>query len=165
MVEIAILVVAARRTLSYSYPIRYFLKGQNKQKFLDFYLENLEKYLEQLSKQSESAWLDYIEFDYKGEPILGEKFGKFKMEVTNLRAALENNFDKTMKSIQNGLSECADEGDVQLGDYTFENKGEWFCLLCRRVNTKESSQCSQCFSSRSSEDGENAKTIKLHSGG
>ena len=78
MVEIAILVVAARRTLSYSYPIRYFLKGQNKQKFLDFYLENLEKYLEQLSKQSESAWLDYIEFDYKGEPILGEKFGKFK---------------------------------------------------------------------------------------
>jgi hypothetical protein len=48
---------------------------------------------------------------------LGRKFGEFRGNVTNLRAALENTFNKIMKSIQNGLSDIADEGDVQLGDY------------------------------------------------
>jgi hypothetical protein len=67
---------------------------------------------------------------------LGEKFGKFKLNLTNLRATLEKSFNETMKSIQSGLSNIADEGNVQMGDYTFENKGEWLCFICRRTNQK-----------------------------
>jgi hypothetical protein len=45
-VEIALLVIAARRTLSFTYPIRYYLRGRAKQEFFDFMKNDLEKYLE-----------------------------------------------------------------------------------------------------------------------
>ena len=34
--EVADLVIKARRALAYTYPIRFFLKGRNKQAFFDF---------------------------------------------------------------------------------------------------------------------------------
>ena len=36
LIDIAGLVVAARRSLSYTYAIRFYLKGPNKQAFYDF---------------------------------------------------------------------------------------------------------------------------------
>lgn len=47
------LVVAARRTLSYTYPIRYYLRGKSKQQFFDFLVKDLERDLESLTKISE----------------------------------------------------------------------------------------------------------------
>lgn len=43
---------------------------------------------------------------------MGEKFGKFKLNLTNLRATLAKSFNETMKSIQSGLTDIADEGNV-----------------------------------------------------
>ena len=36
LLDISALVIAARRSLSYTYPIRFYLKGANKQAFYDF---------------------------------------------------------------------------------------------------------------------------------
>ena len=36
LIDIAGLVIAARRSLSYTYPWRYYLMGENKQRYFDF---------------------------------------------------------------------------------------------------------------------------------
>jgi hypothetical protein len=57
----ASLVIAARRTISYTYAIRFYLKGINKQSFFDFLQRDLESDLEKLTKRSEENWIDYTE--------------------------------------------------------------------------------------------------------
>ena len=64
LIEIAELVVAARRSLSFTYAIRFFLKGPNKQAFFDFIQGDLENSLEALNKKNEENWLDYVDYDY-----------------------------------------------------------------------------------------------------
>jgi len=76
----------------------------------DMMLSDLEKHLEQLSKRSEEKFDDKVEVDFNGGKILGKKFELFKTDVTNLRSTLQKCFNNTMKSIQGGLSEFADEG-------------------------------------------------------
>ena len=61
LVEIAELVVAARRSLSFTYPLRFYLKGKNKQAFFDFIQADLERSLEMLNKKNEEEWVHYIE--------------------------------------------------------------------------------------------------------
>lgn len=55
------LVIAARRTISFTYAIRFYLKGKNKQSFFDFLQRDLENDLEKLTKRSEEDWLDYTD--------------------------------------------------------------------------------------------------------
>ena len=64
MIEIAELVIAARRSLSYTYAIRFFLRGPNKQAFFDFIQGDLERSLEALNKKNEENWLDQVEYDF-----------------------------------------------------------------------------------------------------
>lgn len=58
--------VAARRSLSFSYPIRFYLKGKNRQAFFDFIVADLERSLEMLNKKNEEEWVDYIETNAMG---------------------------------------------------------------------------------------------------
>lgn len=51
--------VQARRTISYTYAIRYYIRGRNKQQFFDFLLQELERDLEQLTKRTEENWLSH----------------------------------------------------------------------------------------------------------
>ena len=53
LIEIARLVVDARRSLTYTYPIRYYLRGKAKQDFFDFIQGELEMSLEALNKRNE----------------------------------------------------------------------------------------------------------------
>jgi len=78
LLDIAELVVAARRSLSYTYAIRFFLKGAHKQAFFDFIQGDLESSLEALNKRNEEDWLNYVEYDLNGRLIQGEKFIKYK---------------------------------------------------------------------------------------
>jgi len=61
--EIAELVVRARRALTYTYAMRFFLDGQNKQRFFDFIQGDLESSLEKLNKRNEEDWQIYLEVD------------------------------------------------------------------------------------------------------
>lgn len=64
--EIAELVIRARRALTYTYPIRYFLEDKNKQQLFDFYQGELELSLERLNKKNEEDWQLYLEIDDNG---------------------------------------------------------------------------------------------------
>ena len=61
LIDIAGLVVAARRSLSYTYPFRYYLKGENKQRYFDFIQGDLEQSLERLNGKNEEDWLEYLD--------------------------------------------------------------------------------------------------------
>ena len=63
LLDIAGLVVAARRSLSYTYPFRYYLKGENKQRYFDFIQGDLEQSLERLNGKNEEDWLLYLDTD------------------------------------------------------------------------------------------------------
>ena len=63
LLDIAGLVVAARRSLSYTYPFRYYLKGENKQRYFDFIQGDLEQSLERLNGKNEEDWLEYLDTD------------------------------------------------------------------------------------------------------
>jgi hypothetical protein len=97
--DMAYLVLAARRTLSYTYAIRFYLKGLEKQQFFDFLVKDLERTLETLTKYSEEKWSEYLEFDSHGLLVMGKKFFEYKTKVNSVRQALEMYFNKTMMSI------------------------------------------------------------------
>ena len=50
--------------MSYTYAIRFFLKGANKQAFFDFIQGDVERSLEALNKRMEEKWLDKLEYDF-----------------------------------------------------------------------------------------------------
>ncbi len=54
---------------------------------------DLEKYLEQLTKLSEVDWLKYIDKDFKGKCVLGERFFKYKQDINSVRIVLEKHFN------------------------------------------------------------------------
>ena len=54
---------------------------------------DLEKYLEQLTKLSEEDWLKYIDKDFKGKCVLGERFFKYKQDINSVRIVLEKHFN------------------------------------------------------------------------
>ena len=70
--------IAARRSLAFTYPIRYYLKGAQKQQFFDFMQSDLEASLEKLNKQNELDWWAFLDQDAYGKAHVGERFFKFK---------------------------------------------------------------------------------------
>lgn len=88
LIEIAELVVAARRSLSYTYPIRFYLKGRNRQAFFDFIQADLERSLEMLNKKNEEEWVDYLETNGMGMVQLTDKFFVYKQNMVTLRETL-----------------------------------------------------------------------------
>jgi hypothetical protein len=79
------------------------LTGSNKQAFFDFMQADLEYYLELLTKNSEKNWREFTECDVNGRLTLGDKFEKFKSEITNLKVVLEKAFDTISTEIANGM--------------------------------------------------------------
>ncbi len=88
LVEIAELVVAARRSLSFTYPIRFYLKGKNRQAFFDFIQTDLEHSLEMLNKKNEEEWVDYLEANGMGMIQMTDKFFAYKQNIVTLRETL-----------------------------------------------------------------------------
>lgn len=70
--------VAARRSLSFTYPIRFYLKGKNRQAFFDFIVADLERSLEMLNKKNEEEWVKYLETNEMGMLQLTDKFFAYK---------------------------------------------------------------------------------------
>lgn len=64
--DIAELVIRARRALTYTYAMRYYLEGRNKQSFFDFIQGDLESSLEKLNKRNEEDWQTYLDVDSTG---------------------------------------------------------------------------------------------------
>lgn len=58
LIQTASLVLEVRRALSYTYAIRYNLKGKLKQELFDFLVVDMERALEILTKMSEENWTD-----------------------------------------------------------------------------------------------------------
>ena len=85
LIDIASLVIAARRALSYTYPYRYNLIGENKQRYFDFIQLGLIKSLEKLNAKNEEEWTQYLDDDMVRKiPIIGQTFCKYKEEIINL---------------------------------------------------------------------------------
>ena len=66
MDEIAELVIRARRAITYTYAMRYYLEGRAKQMFFDFIQGDLELSLERLNKKNEEDWQLYLECSENG---------------------------------------------------------------------------------------------------
>lgn len=61
--EIVELIIKARRAVTYTYPLRFYLEGKNKQLMFDFYQKELEFSLEKLNKIMEGNIVDNIDYD------------------------------------------------------------------------------------------------------
>jgi hypothetical protein len=73
---------------------------------------------------------------------LNEIFFKYKQDLINLRATLENHFNKCMASIQAGLPEVMDEDNIEDDDICFEvNSSSWTCPVCMIRNESTSANC------------------------
>ena len=143
LIEMANLSVQARRTISYTYVIRYYIRGRNKQQFFDFLLQELERDLEKLTKRTEENWLSYTDTDEDLNVTLCEKFFAYKQDLISLRSALENHFKNCLESIQNGLPEVDDEEDFNTKEIVFFKK-TWTCRLCKLHFLDDVLQCSNC---------------------
>lgn len=147
LIEIAELVVAARRSLSMTYPIRFYLKGKNKQQFFDFIQADLEKSLEMLVKKNEEDWLTYLETNGMGMMQLTDKFFAYKQNIVTLRETLNRHFNTCMTSIQQGLPEVQDEiEDDEEHNFDGSLVGNWTCRICQLRNKEPF--CHYCKSPR-----------------
>jgi hypothetical protein len=120
--DIANIVTKARRALTYTYAIRFFLEGKNKQIFYDFIQGELEASLEKLNRRNEEDWSKYLEVDEINcnlfyllndgiELMIGKRFLDFKSEVISLKNAVENHFSRVISQIEAGLPEVKDEAN------------------------------------------------------
>lgn len=109
--ETAELVVRARRALTYTYPMRFYLDGKAKQIFFDFIQADLESSLEKLNKRNEEDWQLYVEVDGQGAIHLGERFFRYKQDVNSLKTAVETHFSKVINQIEAGLPDIQDEDE------------------------------------------------------
>lgn len=94
--EIAELVIRARRALTYTYPMRFFLEPGPKQRFFDFIQGDLESSLEKLNKRNEEDWYSYVDVNAFKEIHLGERFFKYKEEINTLRSTLGEHFSRVI---------------------------------------------------------------------
>jgi predicted restriction endonuclease len=149
LIEIAELVVAARRSLSFTYPIRFYLKGQNKQQFFDFIQSDLERSLEMLNKKNEEEWVGYLETNGLGMIQLTDKFFAYKQNIVTLRETLNRHFNTCMTSIKNGLPEVEDE-ELDDFEHAFDASmvGKWTCRVCQVRNQEKDLACTICHSKR-----------------
>ena len=120
LVNIAKLVVAARRAVSYTYAMRYYMKGKNKQIHFDFIQASLEGDLEKLNGKIEEDWLGTLDHDMDGKPHLGDRFFAYKQQVTNLNEVLERHFNNMMKEIMLDFPSAPKDNDEDDTDYTFD---------------------------------------------
>ena len=134
LLDIAGLVVAARRSLSYTYPFRYYLYGENKQRYFDFIQSDLEQSLERLNGKNEEDWTEYLDIDQVSKkPIMGEKFFKYKQEIITLREAAERHLNSAVADIEAGLPDVAVEKTTKRRDVLFDEiaeKADWRCRTC-----------------------------------
>ena len=148
LVDIAQLIIVVRRSLSYTYAIRFYLTGQNKQSFFDFIQAELESSLERLNKLMETEkWIDKLDYDESGRVVEGERFFTFKARVTDLTKTLQGHFNKMMQDIMSGLSDVKEVDDTK-DDFTFDgtNTGHWTCRTCQIKNPQQNAACSYCKS-------------------
>lgn len=136
------LCIQARRTISFTYAIRFYLKGKNKQYFFDFLQKDLESDVEKLTARTEEDWVAYTDVDINNDIQLGEKFFKFKQDLITLRATLENHFNKCLVSIQQGLPEVVDDDDDD--DEILFEMAQWTCKICKIHMKKEELTCRNC---------------------
>ena len=128
--EISELVIRARRAITYTYPMRYFMENNlAKKNYFDFIQGDLEFSLEKLVKKHEENWKDYIEpviiitqdnsshqiNTFAGGMHLGEKFFKYKQEVNTMRDTVERHFSKVINEIEAGLPSVSFE-EVKVED-------------------------------------------------
>ena len=137
MLDIAKLVVVARRSLSYTYAIRFNLRGVQKQFFFDFIQADMERSLENLNKRMEEYWLENLDIDARGRMQMGQRFIKYKESVTSLRVTVEKHFNTLMWEIMNGLPSIACNDESTAEDYSFDGSNvgqEWSCTVCLSKN-------------------------------
>lgn len=91
--EVADLVIKARRCVTYTYAIRFYLKGTLRQQFFDMIQNMLEMSLEALNKRNEERWeREYLEIDSLQQMSLGPKFYEYKRDVISLKDSVEKHF-------------------------------------------------------------------------
>ena len=90
---------------------------------------NLERSLERLNIENEKDWIaENMEYDQYGRMNLGQKFNRFRNEMTQLQSVLEKNLNRTMQDIREGLPEVQQEDEDD--DTDFELTGQWTCSTC-----------------------------------
>ena len=141
--EIAELVIRARRALTYTYPLRFYMAVTSKTAFFDFLQGELEGSLEKLNKKNEEDWQVYLEVDGFDELFLGERFTKFKTDINNLKSTLETHFSRIISVLEADLPGIEEiEGVMELD--TFSGAQNWTCPTCTVINPMSASQCPTC---------------------
>lgn len=141
--EIAELVIRARRCITYTYALRFYLKGAARQQFFDFLQGTLESSLESLNKKNEEDWESYIDIDVNKKMILADKFFKFKQEVNSLKDTVEKHFSKILGDLEAGMPDVPagdEDEDIDLGGTN------WTCPTCTNENPQKMDKCGICRS-------------------
>ena len=135
LVEIAEFIVAARRALSFTYAIRFFLKGPKKIKYFDFIQSELEQRLGKLTKKNECNFVNLLDADDNGHLSLGENFYNHQKTIVSLKDTCNKHFNTCMTSIVNGLPELKEEFSMDSETETFTDpKIPWTCRSCKVKN-------------------------------
>ena len=154
LLDIASLVIAARRALSFTYPFRYDLKGENKQRYFDFVQQDLEQSLEKLNEKNEEDWTRHMDVDaVRKRPIMGTRFFKYKQDIITLQDAATRHLNALMADIEAGLPQVKAEQvtkttDVKFASIVKQSNANWTCTICKENNRDFDATCRTCGSKR-----------------
>jgi hypothetical protein len=144
-------VIYARRTLAFCYVTRYYKRGRNKQYFMDFVLEALERDLEKATEEQERRWFTLLEDDSVGQDSIGLRFQLYQQQLHSLRELLEKHFNAHLKAIQDGLPEVDEDSGQGQSVIVFEME-QWTCWMCKLKHPKSLLQCTNCYATKIFED-------------
>ena len=149
--------IDVRRGVSYTYAIRFHLKGIKRQVFFDHMIQNLEAALDALQRKLDNPWVTFTEKDDLGRLYLGQKFFKYKESCLTLVETLQKHFTDSMRQIHDGLEDIEEtvklnKNIVEDVDYmfdgTYEYKNTWTCSKCLEIIEIDYDICDYCSTKR-----------------
>ena len=157
--DISELVIRALRALTYTYPMRFFMKGKlEKKRLFDLLQGNLEMYLEKLGNVIESDWTQQLDYGFMNGDIyeeenkqsvkkpFGQRFSEYKEQVNFLRQDVESHFGKVVNEIYAGHSsfEVGESINNDEEEEIFIKSTTWTCILCTSINDLADPRCKTC---------------------
>ena len=147
------LLISAKKSLSFSYALGYFLTSPFKLQFYEFIQGELESNMIKLDEKTELDLDNFIDSS-SNQSNLNENFAQYRMEVISLTELVTKFFDDCMQQMESGFPNIVDESEENTSEdclsalVNLNALDRWICGACTLANELQINLCSACGTER-----------------
>jgi len=144
------LLVESRRSLTYSYPLGFYIDKVSKLRFFEFVQGDMEKTVDLLDEKTDKDPLSFFEGSDYGKFMLSPEYLDFKMNLNNLVKIVNRGLKSFLEELEAdfpNVEEC-NEMEEELFKQLMEQDNIWICSACTFANDSTHSSCQMCNTPR-----------------